>query len=200
MLAEDHVRGADVGPTIRAIMADQFQRIRDADRFWYMREFSGSQLDQIQRTTLADIIERNTGLTGLQDNVFFFKALASGQVYLDKNGDGVQNPRLEPGIVGVQIQLLDEDGTVVATTKTDRDGRFRFDRFGGAGDYSVLITTPTGMKLTTANTLDFHIVSGGQSARGLNFGLTTSTKTMTATVAAGEGEWAAAVDQVMTGA
>jgi peroxidase len=199
MLAEDHVRGANVGPTIRAIMADQFQRIRDADRLWYTREFSGSQLDQIQRTTLAGIIERNTGVTGLQDNVFFFKALASGQVYLDRNGDGVQNPRLEPGVAGVQIQLLDEDGTVVATTTTDRGGRFRFDRFGGAGDYHVLITTPTGMKLTTAGTLDFHIASGGQIAWGLSFGLTTSAKTMTATAAAGEGEWAAAVDQVLSG-
>src|SRR5207248_960654 len=31
MLAEDHVRGADVGPTIRAVIADQFQRVRDGD-------------------------------------------------------------------------------------------------------------------------------------------------------------------------
>jgi len=132
--------------------------------------------------------------------VFFFRALASGQVFLDKNGDGAQNLRLEPGVAGVQLQLLDEDGTVVATTTTGRDGRFRFDRFGGAGDYQVLITLPTGSKLTTAGSLDFHIAAGGQSVRGLNFGLASAAKTVTATAAGGESGWPAAVDRVLGGA
>src|SRR5262249_8806617 len=33
MLAEDHLPGADVGPTIKAILVDQFARLRDGDRF-----------------------------------------------------------------------------------------------------------------------------------------------------------------------
>ena len=37
-LAEDHVPGASVGETIRTIVADQFERLRDGDRFWY-REY-----------------------------------------------------------------------------------------------------------------------------------------------------------------
>lgn len=36
-LAEDHARGASVGPLFQAIVADQFERLRDGDRFWYQR-------------------------------------------------------------------------------------------------------------------------------------------------------------------
>src|SRR5262249_52269992 len=70
-MAEDHVRGGSTGPLVRRILANQFERLRDGDRFWYQRAFSGQQLSQIEHTTLADIIERNTGVRGLQDNVFF---------------------------------------------------------------------------------------------------------------------------------
>src|SRR5207249_9311881 len=33
-MAEDHVRGSSLGPLARRIIADQFQRLRDGDRFW----------------------------------------------------------------------------------------------------------------------------------------------------------------------
>lgn len=70
-LAEDHVRGASVGELGQTVMADQFERIRDGDRFWYQNTFQGRQLQQIENTTLADVIERNSDVTGLQENVFF---------------------------------------------------------------------------------------------------------------------------------
>lgn len=70
-LAEDHVPGSSVGETFTAILKDQFQRLRDGDRFWYEAEFSGAELTALDSTTLADVIERNTSITGLQQNVFF---------------------------------------------------------------------------------------------------------------------------------
>ncbi|MCH8829328.1 MAG: hypothetical protein IID45_07095, partial [Planctomycetes bacterium] len=51
-------------------LTDQFERLRDGDRFWYQIVFSGSMLAQLESTTLADIIHRNTGIVNLQDNVF----------------------------------------------------------------------------------------------------------------------------------
>lgn len=69
-LAEDHVVGASMGATFQAIITDQFTRLRDGDRFWYQSIFEGEQLQQIESTTLADVIERNTTVEGLQDNVF----------------------------------------------------------------------------------------------------------------------------------
>lgn len=73
-LAEDHLSGSSVGPTFQRIIADQFERTRAGDRFWYQRSFVGPQLQAIEATRLADIIRRNTTITKIQDNVFFFDA------------------------------------------------------------------------------------------------------------------------------
>jgi hypothetical protein len=70
-LAENHVAGASVGELIRTVLVDQFTRLREADRFWYQRIFRGRKLRTIENTTLADVIERNTHVAGLQANVFF---------------------------------------------------------------------------------------------------------------------------------
>jgi len=71
-LAEDHVSGSSVGITFRTIIADQFERTRDGDRFWYQKIFSDDLLERIESTTLSDIIKRNTTITNLQESVFFF--------------------------------------------------------------------------------------------------------------------------------
>lgn len=71
-LSEDHVPGSSVGPTFRRILADQFERLRDGDSNWYERQFSGTQLAAIKSTRLSDVIRRNTTITKIQDNVFFY--------------------------------------------------------------------------------------------------------------------------------
>ncbi|MCI0461476.1 MAG: peroxidase [Gemmataceae bacterium] len=72
-LAEDHLPGASVGPTIAKVLRDQFQRLRDCDRLFFTRDpaFRASEIARLCTTTLADVIRRNTGLTILQPNVFF---------------------------------------------------------------------------------------------------------------------------------
>jgi hypothetical protein len=40
-LAEDHAPGADVGPLTRAVLVDQFTRLRDGDRFFYLTNSRG---------------------------------------------------------------------------------------------------------------------------------------------------------------
>lgn len=70
-LAEDHVAGSSLGETFRTIIADQFSRLRDGDRFWYENVLDGQQLEEVRMTTLADVIERNTMVSELQANVFF---------------------------------------------------------------------------------------------------------------------------------
>jgi hypothetical protein len=71
-LAEDHLPNSSMGATFTAILIDQFTRLRDGDRFWYQSSLSENMLRNVENTTLADIIRRNTGLTKLQGDVFFF--------------------------------------------------------------------------------------------------------------------------------
>lgn len=70
-LAEQHLPGSSLGETFTAILVDQFERLRDGDRFYYENLFHGRDLAALQNTTLADVIERNTGIRHLQRHVFF---------------------------------------------------------------------------------------------------------------------------------
>jgi hypothetical protein len=71
VLAEEHLPGANVGPLAAAVFSDQFTRLRDGDRFWFTNdEQLADDRSWLMNQTLADIIGRNTGATGLQENVF----------------------------------------------------------------------------------------------------------------------------------
>ncbi len=71
-LLENHLPSSSVGATFQRILVDQFERLRDGDRFWYARTFYGPQLAALECTKLSDVIRRNTSITKIQDNVFFF--------------------------------------------------------------------------------------------------------------------------------
>jgi hypothetical protein len=168
-LAEDHVPGASVGELARTIIADQFERLRDGDRFWYQRVFSGRTLQELEQTTLSSIIQRNTTINNLQSNVFVMSAEVNGQVFSDNNANGRQD-RTEQGIPGVEVQLLNDEGAVLASTRTGRDGRYRFASFPETGNYTVRVV-PT-LRLTTASTDRAVLISrGGLTVSNVNFGL-----------------------------
>lgn len=70
-LAEDHMPGALVGPLFYTILKDQFERFRDGDSFFYKNIYSEHEIKKLEKTTLADIIRRNTSIDEeIQDNVF----------------------------------------------------------------------------------------------------------------------------------
>ena len=71
-IAEDHAPGALVGETAFAVLKTQFEAVRDGDRFWYQSVYSGDELAELESTTLADVIIRNTGIDAsqIQENVF----------------------------------------------------------------------------------------------------------------------------------
>jgi hypothetical protein len=74
-----------VGETFATILKDQFERVRDGDRYWYQnRGLNSMQLDMIENTLLSDIIRRNTSIESIQQNVFL--AMDIGAADLDNDG------------------------------------------------------------------------------------------------------------------
>lgn len=70
-LAEPHVPGALVGETFFVILRDQFERLRDGDRFWYESYLPRDLAQMVREQTLSRIIRRNTSIgPELQPNVF----------------------------------------------------------------------------------------------------------------------------------
>lgn len=81
-LAEDHLPGSNVGELMFAVLKDQFERLRDGDRFWYENDpyFSRDWCQynneanlycesDLKKTKLSDILKRN-GVSVSRKNVF----------------------------------------------------------------------------------------------------------------------------------
>ncbi|WP_419191972.1 peroxidase family protein [Engelhardtia mirabilis] len=62
ILSEDHVGGALVGELALVMLRSQFERLRDADRFWYQIHFGGIVDAVVKNETLARVIWRNTSV------------------------------------------------------------------------------------------------------------------------------------------
>lgn len=91
MLVEDQMAGASLSETTGTIISAQFTSIRDADRFWFGNDLGGinsdlmelamwngssetSAYDWLTNLSLSKIMELNTGVSGLQENIFFSSA------------------------------------------------------------------------------------------------------------------------------
>jgi hypothetical protein len=140
-LAEDHLAGSSVGPTFQKIIAHQFERTRDGDANWYERSFSGRQLAALRATKLSDIIRRNTSLTKIQDNVFFFDEEKTLVGLTAKAGFLPPDLIQGPGALG-PVPSLDGKGNNPAHPMWGAAGAALL-RFAGVG-YADGISTPAG--------------------------------------------------------
>ncbi|NTJ43914.1 calcium-binding protein [Agrobacterium larrymoorei] len=84
-LAEKHINGGMVGQTFWVVLHEQFDRLQEADRFYYTQRFDNFDFYEnfIDGQQFADIIARNTGLTDLQEDIFSPR--------IDDNGEDGEN-------------------------------------------------------------------------------------------------------------
>jgi hypothetical protein len=132
LMGEDHLPGSSLGETEQALLATQFEALRDGDRYFYANADSQSLVNQLNNTTLTQILERNTNLTNLQDNVFYF---TSGTI------SGTVDNVLGNALAGVAIQLVNSDGHVVQTAVTAKDGSYQFTNLTAGTTYQVRVQT-----------------------------------------------------------
>jgi len=95
-LEENH-NDSILGPTFKCIIGDQFIRLKRGDRFWYENgdfsesRFSGNQLSQIRKSSMARILCDNTDISKIQPLVF---KLAEGDNDFIQCNDGISIPRI----------------------------------------------------------------------------------------------------------
>ena len=116
-----------MGETATAIIADQFERLRDGDRFWYENTMTDREVRDIENTSLGDIIARNTNVDSLQENVFFFSPTITGSVVAQQPLTPQNNNRgqlLRDGDAGIvpdsDVDLLARDQSSNRPGQRDR--------------------------------------------------------------------------------
>uniref|UniRef100_A0A8C9ZPM8 Peroxidasin n=1 Tax=Sander lucioperca TaxID=283035 RepID=A0A8C9ZPM8_SANLU len=81
LMAEDLVPGSRLGPTLMCLLATQFKRLQDGDRFWYENPgvFSPAQLTQLKQASLARVLcDNGDNITRVQQDVFKVAKLPHG--------------------------------------------------------------------------------------------------------------------------
>jgi hypothetical protein len=196
-LAEDHVRGSDLGPLFQAIIANQFTRLRDGDRFFYLNERFTPEEAAIMRqgNTLTRVIEANTNITNLQPDAFYFRASIGGAVALGTPnrivpaGRRVLPPPNRP-LGGYEVELEDASGDVLATTYTDARGHYAFTQLSGpaanpdlasglsgTGTYQAVVVPSGGYAQISPAPNPITISAGDANVQGVNFTMALSSPT-----------------------
>ncbi|MEL6573940.1 MAG: SdrD B-like domain-containing protein [Pseudomonadota bacterium] len=93
-----------------------------------------SQDDGKTGTVFLQFGDRITDIDAGLELVDTGDAALAGRVFMDVNGDAIDNS--EMGVAGVVVDLLDADGELVDTTVTEEDGSYAFTGLM-AGDYIV---------------------------------------------------------------
>ena len=136
-LAEDAANGGLVGELFGAIIVDQFVRLRDGDPLWSQAgHMSEEEIAALWEVGLADLIEANTDVGSIQDNVFYAYERQGGDGGADRlKGDDGRDLLLGEG-GDDRLYGRDGDDQLEGGAGADRlmagDGDDRL--YGGSGD------------------------------------------------------------------
>lgn len=141
-LAETHLPGQSLGGTFSAIIGNQFARLRDGDRLFYLSNAAGlyvngvlqpqiASIVNLDTIRLADIIALNTGLTSLQAQGNIFFARLPG----DFNNDRVVNS----GDINLLFAATPGATTTASILDINADGTINNDENTAGSDIDHLI-------------------------------------------------------------
>jgi uncharacterized repeat protein (TIGR01451 family) len=104
-----------------------------------------SDIDPTTKT--SDTVILNNGNDRLDIDFGFYTDASIGDlVWIDKNGNGIQDSD-EAGVDGVKVELLDSSDNIIDTKTTANGGKYLFDNLL-EGDYRVRFTLPDGYLLS----------------------------------------------------
>ena len=133
LLSEDPMPNSSVGPTLNAILGKQFEALRDGDYYYYLNDpdFRRRDRDRISNTSFQDIIQRNTTINALQNEVFFAANCST-------NGGGTGNPPFPPNRNGrLQGEVLPNNNLILAPNPTNGKVAMQFQTEIAIGEASL---------------------------------------------------------------
>lgn len=167
MLSERHKNGALFGELVMTILEEQFQSLRDGDRFYFENDpaFSAQDIEEIKNTTLHDIIMRNTTIELMQDKVF--EAMPHGDI---PNGPDLLPLQLEAQVYPnpaesrisvkyymefaevLEVKMYNNNGQMILNTSFDSQIGENFmtlelDPSDPRGMYNIKIESNSGFKI-----------------------------------------------------
>ena len=160
-LAEKHINGGQVGQTFWVVLHEQFDRLQEADPFYYINRFDGFDFyeRELENVTFSDIVARNTGLTGLGENIFL--ATGTDEDVGDGDGSDDENDDADAGDADCSSGNDDTDGSGNDTGSGAGD-----DTSVGSGTGSGTPATNGGGSIPTLP----HVVFAGTAAADAVFG------------------------------
>ena len=132
-LAEAHINGGMVGVTFWVVLHEQFDRLQQGDRLYYLDRAGDFDFYEnfVEEQSFSDIVARNTGLEGLPDDIFSFdgddandgddQGDGDGQDDGDGQNDGDSDGGSGDGTTDGPLKLIgdDEANTLVGMSGDD---------------------------------------------------------------------------------
>nr|WP_244448768.1 peroxidase family protein [Bosea sp. LC85] len=158
-LAEAHINGGMVGQTFWVVLHEQFDRLQEADRFYYLDRVENFDFYEnfIDGQEFADIIARNTSLTNLPEKIFETVVGDDDDVLLGGAGNdlidgeadddtilsGTGDDRITAGAGDDTVVAGAGHDVIVATVGDGNDVYFGDDSDGGTGSDTLDLSAIT---------------------------------------------------------
>ena len=158
-LAEEHINGGMVGTTFWVVLHEQFDRLQEGDRYYYLDRAEGFDFYDIsEEQSFADIVARNTGIQGLDSDIFGAEPLNQ-----DDNADNGTETVTDDGV------NTGEDDETVADNDTGEDDTGEDETADGGSDTDTGGDTATGGTDdgSTSNTATPVIAQGDEGENAL---------------------------------